>query len=113
MADRSTLRFTSSRLYVLRFIPSRPRGLEQRRVLLRRLFGGLLPHLRVALVGGVDEQVRLFDQLVCRLLRVPGVRALVADEQVAGELVAVVGVPEEPGLDEAGAELADDHVGGV
>ena len=43
--------------------------------------------LRVGLVGRVDEEVRLLDQLVRRVLRVARVRAvLVAVEQVVGEL---------------------------
>src|SRR5262245_25011358 len=67
--------------------------------------------LRVRLVRCVDEQIRLFDDLVSRV----GVEArvgtiLMTKEKVAGELVRVIRVPEELGIDEAGAELVDDDL---
>src|SRR5258706_15449799 len=75
---------------------------EHRRGLLFRL------PLCVGLVGGVDEEVRLFYQLVHRVLVKPQVGPFVTGEEIAAELVAVVLVPEDLGIDEAGTEFLDD-----
>src|SRR5581483_1298044 len=62
------------------------------------------PPFRVGLMGGVNEEVRLFHELVHRVLRVARIGTFEPLEQVARELVAVVLVPEQFGLDESRAE---------
>ena len=63
-------------------------------------------------MGGVDEQVRLFHNLMHRVRRIPRVGAFgMAVEEVIGELPGMVRVPEDPGLNESIAEFLDDHIG--
>ena len=66
--------------------------------------------LGVALVGGVDEELGFFGELVGGALGVARVGVFVAVEKVVGELAVVVFVPEEFRFDEAGAEFVDDCV---
>src|SRR5688572_9131679 len=66
--------------------------------------------LRVALVGGVHEQLRLLDQLVRQLLARTLSGLLVGLEEVLRELAVRVLIPEQLRVDEMRFELANDLV---
>src|SRR5262249_17296635 len=109
----------SGRLSLSRFRPfafSRSQSLRllaSIRVLLRGRGGGFFQHAEVAGIAGLEEELRLLDELVRRLLaRVAPVLSdrLVRPEEVVGEVAALERVEDELRVVEVRPELAHDVV---